>query len=95
MRTTVEFVKDEIIEHVIYLDDEVEYIIVECSRVGEHTIEVDGECRIVHQNEFDVTLENDETEEEFIAGKFIVVAQPDVELPNWTDITTEYYSSAP
>lgn len=61
--------------------------------LGEYTISVDSECRVLHQDGFDVVVTDDsEPSVELVAGNFIVVAHTGVEVPDWDALAREFNS---
>lgn len=92
---TVDFVNpDDTVEHRVVLEEDTDYISMDHGMLGEYTVDVDGKCRVLHQDGFDMILGDESCDVELIAGNFIVIAHTGVEVPDWDELNQEFYSSS-
>lgn len=86
-RTIVKFrdVAEDVIEIEYRLDKDSEYMYTENTFLGDYEVIVEGECRVKVKNGMDVVLENDSVQMNLIAGYGIFIAQPEEELPEWSE----------
>jgi len=89
---TIDFVnEDDVVENRLQLDEDVEFLCLDSTMLGEYVVRVDGKCRLVRQDGFDMIVgEEEEPTVELVAGKLLVVARTGVEVPDWETLYRDF-----
>jgi hypothetical protein len=91
MIKTVDFINsDNVVELRSKLRDNCEYVYLDHTLSEEYTISVDGKCRVLHEDGFDMIITEDEDREvELVAVRPIMIAQTGVPVPDWDEAYKE------